>query len=191
MEYLTPLENREKRIARDKKIIIGLFALLAVAIGLVPEIVKTSNPLLIRTEKGIVLSEVEPWKLSVARTEEFSRAYLSDRFAWSDADIIDKRKSLSAVTTPEVLSKLKDSLQAFEVMAHNQKARSFYVLEEFHFSNEDKKIVVVITRVLRIQSAALATPIRIEISYRDAQLTPENPYGLVVTSVDEREVVAQ
>jgi hypothetical protein len=191
VQYLTPLENLEKTVARDRRIIIGLFALLAVAIGFVPQIVKKSNPLLIRTEKGIVLSEVEPWKLSVARIEEFSRAYLSDRFVWSEADFADKRKNLSAITNPEILSKLKDSIQAFEALSRNQKAKSYYVLEEFHFSNEEKKIVVQMTRVLRIQSAALATPLRIEISYTEAPLSPENPYGLVVTSVDEREVTSQ
>ncbi len=145
----------------------------------------------IRTEKGIVLSEVEPWKLSAARIEEFSRAYLSDRFAWSENDFADKVKNLAVITSPGVITKLKDSLLAFEALTHNQKAKSYYVLESFRFSNEDKKIDVQITRVIRIQAAALATPLDIEIDYSDAPLTAENPYGLVVTSVNEREVTSQ
>ena len=188
MQYLKPLDDLEKKIAYSNKIIIGLFFLLAVAIGLTPQIVKKSNPLLIRTEKGIVLSEVEPWKLSVARVDEFSRAYLSDRFLWSDADFSDKRKNLSVITDPQAMVKLKDSIQAFESMARNQKAKSYYVLEDFHFSNDERKITLQITRVLRIQSAALSTPLAIDISYREAPLSAENPYGLVVTAIDEREV---
>jgi hypothetical protein len=188
MQYLTPLENLEKTVARDRRIIIGLFLLLAICLVFVPQVVKKSNPLLIRTEKGIVLSEVEPWKLSVARMEEFSRAYLSDRFVWSENDFGQKRKNLSEILSPEVNLKLKDSLQAFESLTRNQKAKSYYILEEFHFSNEENKLSIQVTRVLRIQNAALATPLRIDMSYSEAPLTSENPYGLVITSLSETEV---
>jgi hypothetical protein len=191
MQYLTPLENLEKKVAYGQKIIIGLVLLLALSIGYVPTVVKKSNPLLIRTETGIVLSEVEPWKLTSARIEEFTRAYLSSRFEWRDETFAQKRKSLSQIADPQVFLKLKDSLQAFEAIAHNQKARSYYILENFQFSNQEQKIMVDVTRVLRIQSAALSTPLRIEINYGEASLSGENPYGLVATSINEMEVTSQ
>jgi hypothetical protein len=191
MEYLRPLENLENKVALYRKVIIGLFSLLAIALVAVPQAARKSNPLLIRTEKGLVLSEVEPWKLSVARVEEFSKAYLADRFTWSESDFGQKRTQLSQITEPLVMTKLKDSLQAFEAMTHNEKARSYYVLEDFHFSNEQKKVSIQMTRVLRIRSAALSTPLRIELTYSEAPLTAENPYGLVIDTLNEQEVTGQ
>ena len=191
MQYLKPIENLENKISLYQKISIGLFLLLAVALIAIPESARKSNPILIRTEKGLVLSEVEPWKLSAARVDQFSRAYLSNRFVWSESDFDQKKLNLSRLTTPSVFTKLKDSLQTFESMSKNQKAKSYYVLEEFHFSNEERKIALQITRVLRIRNAALATPIRIEMTYSETSLSPDNPYGLLIETVNEQEVVTQ
>ena len=188
MKYLSPIENLEKTISRDRKLILLLIALLALAVTVIPLAMKKGNPLLVRTEKGIVLSEVEPWKLSVARIEGFTRAYLSSRFEWSEADIAQKRQAVSNFVSPAVFAKLKDSIVTFETLARNQKAKSYYVLEDFHFSADDHTIEAKITRVLRIQNAALATPLLVGISYSDATLSPENPFGMHATSLNEAEV---
>jgi hypothetical protein len=140
MQYLKPLENLENKAALYQKICIGLFLVLAIALIAIPESARKSNPILIRTEKGLVLSEIEPWKLSSARIEQFSRAYLSNRFVWSEGEFDQKKINLSRLTTPSVFTKLKDSLQTFESMSKNQKAKVITFLKNFIFQMKTGKL---------------------------------------------------
>jgi hypothetical protein len=188
MEYLKPIETLEKSVSSYQKIIIALIVLVGVTATVISYLSRESNPVLVQIDSSINLAKVESWKLSAARMEAFTRAYLGSRFEWSETTFDQKKTMLATLTDAGIFSKLKDSVNAFEAIAKNQKAASYYILEGFWFSNTDHKIEARLTRVLRIQEAALATPLIVHLTYIDAPLTPENPYGLKVSALDESEV---
>jgi hypothetical protein len=181
MEYLKRIEAIEKGVSSKDRMIFALMALFGLFMIVIPQALKNSNPVVIQTQTGAEIATTTPWKLSEARIERFTNAYLAARFQWDAKSFVDQRKQLGILTDDAVLTKLK----AFEGLAQNQDARSYYVLESPPSWDGRQKIEAHVTRVLRIQSAALATPLVVRLSYMEAPVTPENPYGLRVTELDE------
>ena len=188
MDYLQPIQILETTLSHYRRAVFGLLVVLGLAVVVVPKIAKESNPVLIQTESGFILSKLEPWTLAASRMEAFTKAYLTARFDWDETTFDGRRKDLASLLDGSILVKLKDSTNAFEALARNQKAHSYYVYEGYGFSNAQHKIEARMIRVLRIQNAAFATPLIVRIVYSESALSAENPYGLTVSSLDEVEV---
>lgn len=188
MEYLQPVKTLENKISLYRKHLLAVYALLFVSVAIAPKLATEGNPILIRDGKMVRLAEKESWQTSVTRIEEFLNHYLATRFEWNETNFDQKREELKKITSEAVYSKLKDSLAAFEALNKSQKASSYYVLEGFGFSNEKHQIEARITRVLRIQKLALATPLVIQIEYRDRALKDGNAFGLSVSALNESEL---
>lgn len=189
MEYLKQNENLEESLRLSRVTVAFLALLLLLTVVILPGSVRRSNPVLVQSESGFALANVEPWRLSSVRMDAFTKAFLSARFEWSEDSFPEVKKTLSEFVDAAVLEKLKDSVQAYEGLARNQKAHCYFVLESPPiYDNEHSKIEAHVTRVLRIQNTVLATPLIIEFSYASAPITAENPYGLKVISLSESEV---
>ena len=82
---------------------------------------------------------------------------------------------------------MKDSLQGLGSLSKAQQARSYFVLESWGFSNAEHKIEARIDRVIRVRSAAVATPMTVRLVVQEAPMTETNPYGLKIESLEEAE----
>ena len=191
MEYLKPIEQLKARIKFDQGIIFFLLVLLGLLLIAVPLIFRGEPYLLAETETLPKVVRSAPWKLSSARIEGFSQAYLNARFQWETSSVQASRERMKGLTDDKVFSALKDSFGASEVLAANQKARSYYVLESPPaFSAAMDRLELSITRVLRIRNVALATPLTIRLGLSSAPLNEQNPFGLKITSLQEEGAVA-
>ena len=188
MEYLQPLKILESKVALYRNLLAVSAFLLATAMVIVPMTTLEGNPVIVRSADSVSLAKKEPWKLSITRIEDFLNRYLASRFDWNEVTFGEKRDNLKSIVAEGVFVKLKDSLAAFESLNKSQKARSYYVLEGFAFANEKHQIEAHISRVLRIGKLALATPLVIQIEYRDVAITESNPYGLQISALSESEV---
>ena len=185
MEYLKPLEAVNTALKKYQTISFVLCGLLAISLLAVPAIL-SSGPFVIIDEGSYSrLTESKPWNLSVSRLEGFTKLYLSSRFDWNKDNFPEKSKVLTALTDSAVFSKLKDNLSSLEMLAKGQNARSFYVLEGFGYSQAQRRIEADVTRVIRIQNTAVATPLKIRIAFSEAGPNSVNPYGLKVVGVEE------
>ncbi len=187
MEYLHPIKILETKLKLYRVALIACAACLLASVIVTPVLSRNGNPVLIQGERGIRITEREPWKTSVTRMQEFLNDYLATRFEWNEANFSEKGEHLKRITTETVFAKMKDSISAFETLSKSQKASSYFILEGFGFSNEKHQIEARISRVLRIGKLALATPLVIQLEYRDVPLKNENPYGLVVSAINESE----
>lgn len=188
MEYLKPIEALEQEVNRNKVIFYILAGLLAIAITILPKVVRESNPLLINTPDGVLLANVSPWGLSAKRFDQFTDAYLAARFSWTPETLNQTKLDLKAITAPQVMIKMKDSFVYSDSLAQTQKAKSFYVREDYQVSSTGEKIEIWATRILRIKNVGIATPLHLILSYQEAPITKENPYGIVVSGVEEIEL---
>ena len=188
MEYLKPIESLEKNLRFYQQMTAALIGVITLIVIILPNAAKHSNPLLIKTDQSVSLAEVSSWNLSVDRLERFAKAYLSARFEWTADNFGKKKDSLKELTSESVFSSLKTPLTSFESLAQTQGAKSYYVLEDFGFSNAKKLIEAKITRVIRIKNAALATPLQITLTFDEASLSESNPFGLTVVGLDESEI---
>ncbi len=188
MQYLKPIEVLEATVKRYQLTLFGLLGIIALCLVLVPSMVKNGNPLLITTDSAVELAHTTPWNLSVERFERFTKLYLADRFEWDKDNFDSKKTDLKTIVSTDVFTKLRESFTTFQSLGQTQGARSFYVLEDFGFSNSQNKILAKVTRVLRIQNVAVATPLEIHISFQESTVSQSNPYGLTVTSVEEQQI---
>lgn len=185
MEYLKPLEAVNAALNKYQTISFFLCGLLALSLLAVPAIL-SSGPFVIIDEGSYSrLTESKPWSLNVSRLEGFTKLYLSSRFEWNKDTFPEKSKAIIALTDLSVFNRLKDNLNSLELLAKGQNARSFYVLEGFGYSQSQKKIEADITRIIRIQNTAVATPLKIRIAFSEAGPSSMNPYGLKVVGVEE------
>jgi hypothetical protein len=185
MEYLKPIEMLNQTIKRYHIGLLSLIILLGLSLIVVPEMTRNGNPLIVDTDAGAQVTHVSPWKLSVERINQFTKAYLTHRFEWAPETFSKEKSNLKVLVSDKVFAKLKESFVAFESLAQNQSAKSYYVLEDFGFANEKRIIEARVTRVLRIKDVALATPLSILINYDETSVTEANPFGLIVTAVKE------
>lgn len=185
MEYLQPIKTLEGKVTLYRNLLIATVAILIVALIAIPASVSQGNPVLVQSADRVTIAKNEPWNLSVLRIEEFLKQYIRSRFQWNEGNFDEQKKNLKSLVSDAVFTRLKDSLSAFESLNKNHKARSDFVLEGYGFSNEKHKIEARIIRVLHIGKVAAATPLTIQISYQDTAITPDNPYGLVVTGLTE------
>lgn len=188
MEYLKPIEQLKARNKFNQGVIYGLLVLMGLLLIAVPQILKGEPFLLKTTDDFPTVVQTEPWKLSVSRIEGFSHEYLEARFHWSAPTMPKAKDRLKAIAGDVVYAKLKDSIAANEALAQNQKAESYFVMEKPPtFSNTLDQAEMHITRVFRIRSVALATPLLIRFSVKQSAITEQNPYGLVLDELDEEE----
>ena len=168
--------------------LIGVLALLAVV---VPTSLKT-GPYIIR-ESDTVSSVIqsEPWKVTAARIEGFLRLYLSNRFEWSKENVDQKRDAVRTLVTDGVAAKLKDSMVSYSTIAKAQNARAYYVLEGFRFSNERRLIDAQVSRIIRVGTTGVVTPLQIRLVYEDSAVSGQNPYGFRVNSIEEVDLPAK
>ena len=187
MEYLKPIEQLKSRIKFDQGIIFGLLILIGLLLVAVPQILK-GEPYLVQTTEDLpMLLKSKPWKLSQSRIEGFSREYLEARFHFSPATFDGKKERLKEIVGGPIFSKLRDSMATNEALAVNQKAESYYTLESESFSSALDQAELHLTRVLRIRSAALATPLIVRLSLKPAPVTERNPYGFMIGELIEEE----
>lgn len=185
MDYLKPLEQLKSRIKFDQSVIFSLLVLIGVLLIVVPHVLK-GEPFLVEAVDGLPqILKSEPWRLSTSRVSGFSRAYLEARFHWSPENVVKARTQLAALATDAVIGKLKDSLAANEAIAQNQRAESLYVIEREAYSKAMDRAELQVTRVLRVRNVAIATPLVIKLNIAAAPITDQNPYGLVVSGLEE------
>ncbi len=168
--------------------LIGVLGLLAV---IVPSSLKTGPYVIQETETVSAVSISEPWKLSVARVQGFLKLFLNSRFEWSKETFEQKREMLKRIATDQVLSKMKDSLDSYSAIAKSQDARGYYVLEGFRFSNDQHVIEAQVSRIIRLGTTGVVTPLSLRLSYEDASISDKNPYGLRVKGIEEGEITPQ
>jgi hypothetical protein len=162
-----------------------LAILLGLAIVGIPAALRGGPYIVTENAEFSRLAESRPWEVSVARIEGFTRQFLQKRFEWNSSNFDSQKERLALFVTAPVLNRLKDSLNAFRSIAHNQGARCFYVLKRLGFSNSQRKIKAHAIRIIRIGTVATATPMTVRISYQDSKLTHDNPYGLDVIGFEE------
>lgn len=185
MDYLKPIEQLKSRIKFDQSVIFSLLVLIGVLLIAVPHILK-GEPYLVESVDGLPqILKSEPWRLSTSRIGGFSRAYLEARFHWSPESVAHARSQFAPLTTDTVFGKLKDSLTANEVIAQTQRADSFYVIEREAYSKSMDAAELQVTRILRIRNVAIATPLLIKLSLQTAPISDQNPYGFVVSGLEE------
>lgn len=187
MEYLNPIKQLEHLIKRYQIALVVLALLLGIAIIAVPALSRSGYCIVVEQDGLATLAATKPWKVSAARVEGFLKSYLSARFEWTPETFSKSKETLKVFTSDAVYSKLKDSLASFESIAQNQQAKSHFILEGFGFANAKRRIEARVTRVLRIKHLGLSTPLVIRIAYEDVAVSQTNPYGLVVTGVEEVE----
>jgi hypothetical protein len=186
-EYTHPSRDLQGALARSHRALYVLGSLLALSIVAVPWILR-QGPVVVMDQDGYShMVRSKPWQLTVSRMEGFTRLYLLNRWEWSPEDFDAKRASLEELVVPTILPKLKDSLQGLSSLSKAQQARSYFVLEGWGFSNADHKIEARIDRVIRIKSAAVATPMTVRLIVQEAPVTESNPYGLKIESLEEAE----
>ena len=186
MNYQNKLETDQKQILFYRWLCLALVATVGVQ-----EILSSidKGPYFVKeNDSFFTVSRSEPWKLTVERVRNFLNLYLKGRMEWSKEDFESKRSLLSEISSEAVQSKLKDSLVTFEAMAKSQDMRSFYVVEGYRVSNERRIIEATVSRVIRIGTTGVVTPIRVIICYDESAITENNPYGLKVISLDESEI---
>ena len=185
MEYLKPIETLQRSIERYETLVTVLSVLLGISIIAVPMLFRNGPYVVSNQNSFSTVSQSEPWKLTPARMEGFTKLYLSSRFEWAPDNFQAKLSSLKEVTSEGVFKNLKNSNSSFQSIAQNDQARSYFVFEGYGFSNKERKIEAKITRVLRIKNTAAATPFVVRLSYQETSISELNPYGLVVTGVEE------
>ncbi|MGK5083421.1 hypothetical protein WDW37_08940 [Bdellovibrionota bacterium FG-1] len=187
MDYLKPIEQLKSRIKFNQSVIFSLLVLIGVLLVVVPHVLK-GEPYLVEAVDGLPqILKSEPWRLSTSRIRGFSRAYLEARFHWSPESMGQARSRFEPLTTEAVFAKLKDSLSVNEAIAQNQKAESFYIIERETYSKAMDGAELQITRVLRIRNVGIATPLIIKLTIQAAPITDQNPYGFVVSGLEEEE----
>lgn len=186
MEFQSTIESYRSQL----KFYQILSLVFATTVGIEAVLFATQKgPYFVRENDSFsVVTQSEPWRLTTERIEGFLRLYLDGRMHWSKEDFDSKKALLSAITSETVQTKLKDSLVAFGAMARNQDMRSFYVLEGHRFSNEKKIVEAQVSRIIRIGATGVVTPIQLVITYDEAAVTEQNPYGLKIVSIDESEI---
>lgn len=187
MEYLNPINQLEQMLKRYQIALCILVVLLGIAIVAVPTLSRSGYCIVVEQDGLATLAETKPWKISAARIESFLKNYLSSRFEWSAETFSKSKENLKQLTSEAVYSKLKDSVASFEAIAQNQQARSHYVLEGFGFANAKRTIEARVTRIVRIKHLALSTPLVIRIFYEDTAVSQTNPFGLIVSGLEELE----
>lgn len=187
-DYIHPIRDMQGALTRSRHALYVLGALLALSILAVPWILR-QGPVVVLDQDGFFrTAHSKPWQLTTSRLEGFARIYLAARWEWTSETFDERRKSLQEILVPELIPKLKDSLQGLESVAKLQHARSYFVLEGWGFSNEKRKVELRIIRVIRIRNAAISTPMMIHLVLQESPLTETNPYGLLVESLEESEV---
>lgn len=190
MEYLKPVEHL-RQLARFYQALVFIMAgLLAISLVAVPSIVKKENPVVINEDNIARIAEAEPWKVTNARMDAFTRFYLSSRFEWTASEFAAKKHKLKSITTDSVYLKFKESFSQFEILTQTQNAKCYYAFEGFGYSNAQKKIEAHVIRVLRVHNLAMATALTVRISYEETAVSATNPYGLIVNGVEESEVAS-
>lgn len=187
MDYLTPLETQKNTIKRFQQFTFVILILLGIAMLAVPAIIGRGPVVVIDTQDYMHVVKSKPWNVTISRIEGFTKLYLSSRFEWVKNNFSEKKEVLSKVTDETIFKRLKDSIGSFESIATNQNGKSYYVLEGYGFSNEKRKIEARITRVLRMNNLAVATPFTVRLSYKETSVSESNPYGLVVDGLEEVE----
>lgn len=188
MEFQSVIDHGRSQVKFYRVLCIALLAIVGIQAVVVPTAIQSGPYVINDMDSFFSLSKSEPWKLTVGRMEGFLKLYLTGRMDWSKENFDSRKKILSTISSDSVQSKLKDSLLSFGAMARNQDVRSFYVLEGYRFSNEKKVIEANVSRIIRVGSTGVVTPIRVSIGFTEAAVTEENPYGLKIIALTESEV---
>ena len=187
MEYLKPIEQLQASVKRYQVIVVALIAVLTLSILFTPIISKNGNPLVLVQDGMAELAETKAWQLSIYRIEGFAKAYASARFEWTADHFSKKTEILKSLVSRSVFQKMKTSVTAFQAIAEKQSGKSYFVWEGLGVSNLKKKIEIKLIRVILIKEVPLATPLTIRLSYEDTAITKENPYGLLISGIEEVE----
>ena len=188
MDYLKPIEQLKSRIKFDQGVIFSLLVLLGVLLVAVPHVLR-GEPYLVEAVDGLPqVLRSEPWRLSTSRISGFARAYLKRDSTGPPRPSPRAALVLEKLTTEAVFSKLKDTVSISEALAQNQKADSFYVIEREAYSKAMDGAELQATRILRIRNTAIATPLLIKLTIDAAPITDQNPYGFVVSGLEEEAV---
>jgi hypothetical protein len=190
METFSVIDRLRSELRLYQRALIGCLVILAVSIVGVPAVLR-SGPYVISDQGHFYqLARTKPWELTISRMEGFAKLYLSSRFEWNAENFTGKKAQLKSIMKEAVFNRFKDSLNSFEALAKSQSARSFYALEGFAFSNAKHVLEARVSRVLRIQTSGLVSPIVVRLSFEEVPVTESNPYGLQITGVEEVDAAA-
>jgi hypothetical protein len=187
MEFNNMLESLRAQIKFYQVLSLLLIGVLAVLAVIAPASIQL-GPYVIQDSNGYAaVTRSEPWKLTVSRVEGFLKLFLSTRYEWSKDGFDQKKEALNSLVTDAVAAKLKDSVVSYGTFAKAQDARAFFILEGFRFSNEKHVIEAQISRIIRVGTTGVVTPLFLKISYEDTSVSNMNPYGLRVKAIEESE----
>ena len=187
MEYQSVIGEHRSQVKFYQLLCLALVFVLGILSIVVPTTLKAGPYIIQDTESLLSVSRSQPWKLTVSRVEGFLKLYLNGRFNWSKENFAAQKDILTQIISDAALNKLKDSLISIEAIAKTQGARSFYILEGYRFSNQQKVIEAQVSRVIRVGSTGVVTPLLIHLYFEEASVTEQNPYGLQITSLEEIE----
>lgn len=190
MEFQSMINDHRNQITFYRRLCLGLIAALSF-IAIVVPLTMSAGPYIVRDSENLYsVSKAQPWKLTVSRMEGFLRLYLSGRFDWTKENFGERKALLKEILSEPAFQKMKDSLLSLEILSKNQGARSFFILEGYQFSNERKIIEAKVSRVLRVGTTGVVTPLVVRIYFDDAAMTEKNPYGLRIKSLEEGEAAS-
>lgn len=187
MDFNSWVDSHRSQIKFYQAFSLGLIIVLGILAVVVPSSLK-NGPYIIRESDSIAtVTRAEPWKLTVGRIEGFLKLFLSARFEWSKESFEQKKTILKGISDEAPFNKLKDSITSYGAIAKSQDARGYYVLEGYRFSNEQKLIETQVSRVIRIGTTGVVTPLMIRITFEESALSDGNPFGLRVKAIEERD----
>ena len=187
MDFNNVIDSHRSQVRFYQLTCLALIAVLGLLAIIVPSSLKAGPYIISESEGAATVMPSQPWRITVSRVEGFLRLFLSTRFEWRKETFDQKKDLLKTLVAEPVLSKIRDSVVAYGSVAKAQDARGYYVLEGFRFSNEQHAIEAQVSRIIRLGSTGVVTPLSLRLIYEDTALSDSNPYGLRVKAIEEGE----
>ncbi len=187
MDFKNIIDSHRSQIKFYQLSCLALISVLGILAVIVPSSLKSGPYIIQETETVSTVIVSEPWKITVARIQGFLRLFLNSRFEWSKENFEQKREILKTIVSDSVFNKLKDSVANYGSIAKFQDARGFYVLEDFRLANQQHVIEAQVSRIIRLSTTGVVTPLRLRLIYEETTISNANPYGLRVKAIEEGE----
>ncbi len=188
MDFNNMVDESRSQVRFYQAICLSLIGLLAILAVIVPSSLKNGPYVIQEASTASAVSVSQPWRLSVARIEGFLKMFLSNRFEWTKETFDQKKSQLKNIVTEAVQTKLKESIVGYGAIAKSQDAKGYYVLEGFRFSNEQHLIEAQVSRIIRLGTTGVVTPLVLRLVFEDMSVSDANPYGLRVKAIEEGEI---
>lgn len=188
MDFQNAIDQHRSQIKFYRLMCVSLTLVIGILAVIVPSSLKNGPYIIQDNDSLFSISRSEPWKLTTSRLEGFLKLYLTARFDWFQGNFDARKELLRTILDESPFTKMKDSIVSLGLLAKNQDARGFFILEGYRFSNEQRIIEAKVSRIIRVGTVGALTPLLIRLHYAETAVTEQNPYGLIIKSLEETEI---